>query len=175
MRVGWVVSPRVGHWCRGCRVPTRTTSTRDYRFAPSSRGRARWCHRGRVLAVPRHLGLKHEISEQDEDDQDDDHHPHEGVGWSRPRCRVPSLFGELQVRRRLSDLDAAGCWLGPANGKLWKCALACPRRRRNNCTIAAKVPTAADLGKQFGVRADVLLDGQRGLTGDLFHVIVERS
>jgi hypothetical protein len=33
--------------------------------------------------------------------------------WSsRLRCRVPSLFGELQVRRLLSDLDAAGCWLG---------------------------------------------------------------
>jgi hypothetical protein len=31
---------------------------------------------------------------------------------------APSLFGELQVRRLLSDLDAAGCWLGPANGSL---------------------------------------------------------
>jgi hypothetical protein len=39
--------------------------------------------------------------------------------WSSPlRCRVPSLFGELQVRRQLSDLAAAGCWLGPANGNL---------------------------------------------------------
>src|SRR6478672_5875145 len=33
------------------------------------------------------------------------------------------------------------------------------------------VRTAADLGKQFGVRADVLLDGLRGLTGELFHVV----
>jgi hypothetical protein len=41
----------------------------------------------------------------------------------------------------------------------------------HTCTIAAKVPTAADLGKQFGVRADVLLDGLRGLTGDLFDVM----
>jgi hypothetical protein len=31
---------------------------------------------------------------------------------------VPSLFGELQVCRLLLDLDAAGCWLGPANGNL---------------------------------------------------------
>jgi hypothetical protein len=42
------------------------------------------------------------------------------------------------------------------------------RRRR---AFAAKVPTAADLGKQFRVRGDVLLDGLRGLTGDLFDVM----
>jgi hypothetical protein len=34
--------PRVGHWCRECRVPTRTTSTRGRRFVPGIRGRARW-------------------------------------------------------------------------------------------------------------------------------------
>ena len=41
----------------------------------------------------------------------------------------------------------------------------------HTCPIGAKVPTAADLGKQFGVRGDVLLDGLRGLTGDLFDVM----
>src|SRR6185312_14020706 len=29
------------------------------------------------------------------------------------RCWVPSWLGELRVRRLLSDLDPAGCWLGP--------------------------------------------------------------
>ena len=52
-----------------------------------------------------------------------------GSWQARTRCWVPSLFGELQVRRLLSDLDAAGCWLGPANGNLYKCALAGPSRR----------------------------------------------
>jgi len=42
---------------------------------------------------------------------------------------MPSLFGELQVRRLLSDLDAAGCWLGPANSaRLPGCS-----RRRHTC------------------------------------------
>src|SRR5882757_2594890 len=44
-------------------------------------------------------------------------------------------------------------------------------RGHHTCPIAAKVPTAADLGKQFRVRGDILLDGLRGLTGDLFHVM----
>ena len=46
-----------------------------------------------------------------------------------------------------------------------------PPNYRCMSTIAAKVPTAADLGKQFRVRGDVLLDGPRGLTGDLFNVM----
>jgi hypothetical protein len=57
--------------------------------------------------------------------------------WSRLRCWVPSLFGELQVRRQLSDLDAAGCWLGPANGNFKKCAIACPRRRHTCQSLTA--------------------------------------
>ena len=47
-----------------------------------------------------------------------DHHPHEGSDGRDCGAGCPSLFGELQVRRLLSDLDAAGCWLGPANGSL---------------------------------------------------------
>ena len=43
--------------------------------------------------------------------------------------------------------------------------------RRPSLPIAAKAPTAGDLGKQFRVRGDVLLDGLRGLTGDLFDVM----
>src|SRR5271157_5201689 len=43
--------------------------------------------------------------------------------------------------------------------------------RRPYLPIAAKVPTAGHLGKQFRVRGDVLLDGLSGLTGDLFDVM----
>ena len=34
-----------------------------------------------------------------------------------------------------------------------------------------RFPTAGDLGKQFRVRGDVLFDGLRGLTGNLFDVV----
>jgi hypothetical protein len=39
------------------------------------------------------------------------------------------------------------------------------------CQLRRKSPTAGDLGKQFRVRGHVLLDGLRGLTGDLFYVM----
>ena len=47
------------------------------------------------------------------------------------------LVGELQVRRQLSDLSAAGCWLGPANVNFKKCAIACPRRRHTCQSLTA--------------------------------------
>src|SRR6516225_3089842 len=37
--------------------------------------------------------------------------------------------------------------------------------------VSAKVPAAGDLGKQVRVRGDVLLDGLRGLTGELFYIM----
>src|SRR5215208_5066799 len=84
---------------------------------------------------------------------------------------LPSRTAPPRFGRRYGGLSSHRAGV-PAPSSTTEDARTSPRVFRvvGGCVCVQKSP-AADLGKQFWVRGDVLLDGLWGLTGDLFDVM----